>query len=55
MKRACHGGDEHDAFSRWRHVTRYRPGRLGKIKRGASKRERRTAKAVIGKERSEER
>ena len=47
MKRACVGGDEYDAFGRWRHLYRWRGGELRRIKRRASKRERRTAKSAI--------
>lgn len=55
MKRRCVGGDEYDAFTGWRQVLFWQRGELRKIKRRASKRERRTAKAVIGQERADER
>lgn len=51
MKRACANGDEQDAFTGWRHVLSWRAGELRKIKRRASKRERRTARAAIERER----
>jgi len=55
MKRACADGDEYDAFTNWRKVLHWHPGQLRKVKRRAGKRERRTAKALIGQERSSER
>ena len=51
MKRACANGDEQDAFAGWRHVMFWQRGELRKIKRRASKRERRTAKTAIERER----
>ena len=54
MKRSCADGDEQDAFSAWRHVYRWRAGELRRIKRRSAKRERRTAKAVIERERGGE-
>jgi hypothetical protein len=52
MKRACVGGDEQDAFStNWRGRLSWQRGELRRIKRRASKRERRAAKAAIGRER----
>jgi hypothetical protein len=51
MKRACVGGDEYDAFGRWRHIHSWGRGELRRIKRRASKRERRVAKAAIERER----
>ena len=50
VKRVRVGGAEQDAFSRWRHVHSWGAGELRKIKRRASKRERRTAKSVIQRE-----
>lgn len=50
MKRACVNGDEQDAFTGWRHVMFWQRGELRKIKRRASKRERRTAKTVVERE-----
>ena len=47
MKRARVGGDEQDAFSRWRHIHSWRPGELRKIKRRASRRERHIARADV--------
>lgn len=40
-KRRIHDADEQDAFTGWRKVYRWKPGELRKIKRRASKRERR--------------
>lgn len=54
MRRACVGGDEYDAFSRWRYIHGWGRGELRKIKRRAGKRERRTARAAIRRERSGE-
>jgi hypothetical protein len=54
VKRARVGGDEQDAFTGWRRFYSWRPGELRKIKRRASKRERRTAKAVIERDCGEE-
>ena len=47
MKRARVGGDEQDAFSRWRHIHSWRPGELRKIKRRAGKRERHIAREYL--------
>jgi hypothetical protein len=47
MKRPPADGDEQDAFTGWRHVMFWQRGELRKIKRRASKRERRAAKAAI--------
>ena len=51
MKRARANGDEQDAFSPWRYVLYWQRGELRRIKRRASKRERRTAKTAIERER----
>ena len=53
MKRPPVNGAEQDAFSRWRHVLSWRSGELRRIKRRASKRERRTAKTAIKREQGE--
>jgi hypothetical protein len=47
MKRACHDADEYDAFTKWRRMYNWRPGDLRRIKRQASKRDRRRARAEI--------
>lgn len=47
MKRAFHAADEYDAFTKWRKYLCWRPGELKAIKRRASKRERRRARAEI--------
>jgi len=36
--------EEQDAFTRWRHVMRWRPGQIKRIKRRSHKRERQQAK-----------
>lgn len=38
---------EYDAFSRWRHYLRWRPGERAAVKRGARRRERRDAKRAV--------
>lgn len=53
MRRACADGDEQDAFTGWRYVLRWQRGELRKIKRRASKRERRAARAGIEQERND--
>lgn len=45
MKRKRVGGDEFDAFSRWRNIHRWGAGDLRRIKRKANKRERREGRA----------
>src|ERR1039457_4685852 len=47
MKRPPHDGDEQDAFSRWRRVTRWQRGEIRAIKRRAAKRDRRIAREEI--------
>lgn len=47
MKRACHNADEYDAFTKWRRYYRWKPGQLRLLKRRASKRDRRQARAEI--------
>jgi hypothetical protein len=41
-KRRMKGGDERDAFTRWRHYLHWRPGERKAIKARANRRERRT-------------
>ena len=44
MKRARHGGDEQDAFSRrYKNFLKWRPGERKRIKRRANRRDRRNA------------
>ena len=40
------GGDEHDAFTGWRRVLRFRPGERTRIKRGYWKRARQAVKTT---------
>ena len=44
------GGDEHDAFTRWRKLFHYRAGELKRIKRGYNKRARKAGKREAGNE-----
>lgn len=53
MKRICHDADETDAFSKWRRIHGWGRGELRRIKRAASKRDRRQAQADIRRERTE--
>jgi hypothetical protein len=47
MKRPPHDGDEQDAFSHWRRVTRWQRGEIRAIKRRSAKRDRRIARDEI--------
>lgn len=47
MKRPSRGAIEYDAFTHWRRRYRWRAGELRKIKRRASKRDRRQVQAEI--------
>ena len=47
MRRPPRDGDEQDAFTSWRRVYRWKPGRLRKIKRRAAKFDRRLAREEI--------
>jgi len=47
MKAILKGGDEQDAFTRWRHFLHWSKGDLKRIKRRLWKRQRREAKAAI--------
>ena len=55
MTRRARDGDEHDAYTSWRHVYAYlrRPGVVKKIKRRTHKRERREGRAETRKQREE--
>lgn len=53
MKRAKLGGDEQDAFTRWRKYIRWKPGQIRKLKRQSAKRERRTAAAQARNQRDD--
>ena len=44
------GGDEHDAFTRWRQLAHWQQGELKRIKRGYNKRFRKTGKRETGDE-----
>jgi hypothetical protein len=41
------GGDEHDAFTRWRHFISWGRGHVARIKRGFNRRVRRMAKREV--------
>lgn len=43
------GGEEHDAFSRFRRYLRWKPGQIGKVKRGYQKRVRRIVRQWLGR------
>jgi len=49
-KRRMVGGAEQDAFSGWRRFIRFRPGERALIKRKANRRERRSARQVLGEQ-----
>ena len=43
----CKGGDEFDAFSRWREVLNWKPGELKAIKRSYNRRVRRSVRREL--------
>ena len=47
MPRRTVGGDEFEAFTRWRRILSWQRGELRKLKRKSAKRERKDAKRVI--------
>jgi hypothetical protein len=47
MKRPCESTDDYDAFTGWRRVHFWQRGELRKIKRRASKRDRRRVRTEI--------
>lgn len=47
MKRHMQGGDEYDAFTKWRRMYYWQRGELRRIKRQANKRERRIVRNKI--------